>query len=256
MENNLLSGNFLQQIEFLKELNKLIDERSELAVKNAPQDAYESEVTNEIATALSKAQGEFPRINVNQENPFFKSGFADLNNIVRAVRPALSKNGLCVTQQTKILPDGATVLVTRARHSSGQWIESRVRILPPKNDMQSYASTLSYMKRHAVMALLNITIDSDFADDDAEIAMVTERETFQKGTAITRNYDAGEQSGEVISKDQREELEYELAQYPDITEMVLEGLKIQALADMPKSKYMVSIERIRSIKNARNGIGK
>jgi hypothetical protein len=248
--------NFKEQLEFLQELNKLIEQRSELALKNAPEDAYESESTNEIATALSKAQGEFPRINVNQENPYFKSGFADLNNVIRAIRPALAKNGLCVTQQTKILPDGATVLVTRARHSSGQWIESRVRIIPPKNDMQSYASTLSYMKRHAVMALLNVTIDADFADDDAEIAMVSQRETFAKGTAVNRKYDPREQSPDVITKEQLEELEYELAQYPDITEMVLDGLKIQALADMPKSKYMVSIERVRSIKNARNGIGK
>lgn len=249
-----METSFSQQLEFLQALNKLIDERAELGAKNAPSDPYESESTNEIAAALSKAQGEFPRINVNQENPFFKSGFADLNNIVRSMRPAMSKNNLCLTQQTKILPDGATILVTRLRHSSGQWIESRVRILPPKNDMQSYASTLSYMKRHSIMALLNLTIDSDYADDDAEVAMVTQRDTFAKGVAVNRKYDPREQSSEVISRDQLDELEYELSAYPDITEMVLDGLKIQALADMPKSKYMVSIERVRSIKNARNGL--
>jgi hypothetical protein len=248
--------NFKEQLEFLQEFNKIIDERTQAALKNVPEDAYESESTNEIATALSKAQGEFPRININQENPYFKSGFADLNNIIRSIRPALAKYGLCVTQQTKILPDGATILVSRVRHSTGQWIESRVRIIPPKNDMQSYASTLSYMKRHAVMALLNVTIDADFADDDAEIAMVSQRDTFAKGTAINRKYDPREQSPDVITKEQLEELEYELAEFPDITEMVLDGLKIQALADMPKSKYMVSIERVRAIKNARNGVGK
>jgi hypothetical protein len=248
--------NFLQQIEFLNELNKLINERAQDSLKNIPQDPYESDTTNEINAALSKAQGEFPRINVNQENPFFKSGFADLNNIVRSMRPALSKYNLALTQQTKILTDGTSILVTRLRHASGQWIESRVRIIPPKNDMQSYASTLSYMKRHSIMALLNLTIDSDYADDDAEVAMVSQRDTFAKGTATNRKYDPREQSSESISKDQLNELEYELAQYPDITELVLDGLKLQALADMPKSKYMVSIERIRTIKNARNGLTK
>jgi hypothetical protein len=246
--------NFHQQLEFLQALNKLIDERAELATKNSPSDPYESESTNEIATALAKAQGEFPRVNVNQENPYFKSGFADLNNIVRTTRPALAKNNLSLTQQTKITPDGATILVTRLRHSSGQWIDSRVRIIPPKNDMQSYASTLSYMKRHSIMALLCITIDADFADDDAELAMVTQRETFAKGTAINRKYDPREQSNEVISTDLLNELEHELAQYPDITEQVLDGLHIQSLADMPKSKYEVSIRRVREIKNARNGL--
>lgn len=256
MEVNNPTSWFTQQLEFLQSLNKLIDERTELATQNAPQDPYESEAINEISAALSKAQGEFPRVNVNQENPYFKSGFADLNNIVRSIRPALAKNNLSLTQQTKILPDGATILVTRLRHSSGQWIESRVRIIPPKNDMQSYASTLSYMKRHSIMALLCITIDSDFADDDGEVAMVTQRDTFAKGTAVNRKYDPREQSADVITKEQLEELEYELSQYPDITEQVLDGLKIQSLADMPKSKFQVSIVRVREIKNARNGLNK
>jgi hypothetical protein len=58
------------------------------------------------------------------------------------------------------------------------------------------------MKRHAVMALLNVTIDADFADDDAEIAMVSQRETFAKGTAVNRKYDPREQSPDVITKEQ------------------------------------------------------
>ena len=248
--------NFLQQLEFLQELNKLIDQRSELALKNTPESTYESEQTNDINGALAKAQGEFPRINVNQENPYFKSAFADLNAVVKAIRPALAKNGLSFTQQQKITPDGATILCTRIRHSSGQWIESRVRLIPPKNDMQSYASTLTYMKRHSIMAILGITIDSDYSDDDAEIAMVPQRETFAKGTAINRKYDPREQSADVVTKEQLEELEYELSAYPDITEQVLNGLNLQSLADMPKSKYMISVERIRTIKNARNGVTK
>ncbi len=249
-----MENNFSLQIEFLQQLNELIDKKSQQAIANAVTDPYESVDTMDISAALSKAQGEFPRINVNQTNPFFRTGFADLDHIVCSIRPALSNHGLSVTQQTKTLDEGASMLVTRLRHSTGQWIESRVRVVPHKNDIQSYASTLSYMKRHCYMALLNITIDLDFSDDDAELAMVTQRDTFAKGTAINRKYDPREQGGELISKDQQDELEYELAQYPDITEMVLDGLKLQAIADMPKNKYKVSIERVRSIKNARNGL--
>jgi hypothetical protein len=33
----------------------------------------------------------------------------------------------------------------------------------------------------------------------------------------------------------------------------MDNLRIQSLADMPKSKYMVSVKRIREIKEARAG---
>ena len=56
-----------------------------------------------------------------------------------------------------------------------------------------------------------------------------------------------------MTKEQLEELEYELADYPDIAEKVLDGLHLQNLADMPKSKYMSSLTRIREIKMVREG---
>jgi hypothetical protein len=48
-------------------------------------------------------------------------------------------------------------------------------------------------------------------------------------------------------------MEYELAQYDDIAEQVLDGLRIQSIADIPKSKYRAAITRIREIKELRNG---
>ena len=246
-------SNFSQQLEFLKQLSEYIKNEA-YAIKNTPEEPYESDQTNEINAALSKAQGEFPAIHVNQENPYFKSAFADLNNIAKSIRPAFAKNGLSFTQQIRIAQDGSMHLITKLRHASGQWIESRTRIIPPKTDMQSFASTLSYIKRHALMALVGVTIDSDWSDDDAEMAVADQRSVLAKGTALNRKYNPKEEVGIVITREQLEMLEYELQEYPDITEMVLEGLKIQSLADMPQSKFPNSIERIRSIKNKRNGL--
>src|SRR3990167_1736063 len=237
---------------FLDKLQGIIDDRATVIAERTPVDAYESEDTKDIATALAKAQGEFPIIQYNKENPYFKSGYADFDSIVRSIRPALAKNGFSITQQTRIMPDGATILHTRLRHTSGQWIECRARILPPKNDPQSYASTLTYQKRYSFMALLNITVSDDWADDDAESAMVPARDTFAKGVALNTKYNPKEQSTEPVSKEQIDELEYELAEYPDIAEKVLDAHKIQSIADMPKSKYMTSLIRIREIKQLRN----
>jgi len=245
---------FLDQLNYLKALDQLINEKVADKLNMASRDPYESVDTKDINTALAKAQGEFPGIGYNKENPYFKNKYSDMDIIVKTVRPCLAKNGLSVTQQTVINEAGATILITRLRHNSGQWIETRARILPAKNDAQSYASALTYMKRYSFMALLNITTSDDPTDDDAERAVYDLRGAKSKGVALNTKYNPKEQDGETVTKEQLDEIEYELANYDDIAEMVLDGLKIQSLADMPKNKYMAAINRIRSIKNAREGI--
>ncbi len=60
---------------------------------------------------------------------------------------------------------------------------------------------------------------------------------------------------ETITREQIEEIEYELAdpQFHDIVPQILDGLKIQSIADMPKSKFLIAIRRIREIKQLRTG---
>ncbi len=244
----------LKQLEYLKAIDAYLEEKLASKLKDVPADPYESEDTKEVNTALAKAQGEFPQIGLNRENPYFKSKFADLNSIVMAVKPYLAKNGLSVTQQVILTKDGMTILVTKLRHISGQWISTKARILPVKNDPQSYASYLTYMKRYSFISLLNITTSDDTTDDDAERNMYDVRDAKSKGVALNNKYNPKDQNGETITPEQLSEIEYELAAYDDIADMVLDGLKIQSLADMPKNKYAASIQRIREIKRAREGL--
>jgi len=245
---------FLDQLKFLEVLDSYINKKAREKISLTPSDPYESEVTKDINTALAKAQGDFPEIGFDKENPYFKNKYSSLDTIVRSVKPILSKNGLSVTQQTILTSEGTTVLKTRVRHTSGQWIETRARVNPVKADPQSYASALTYMKRYSYTALLNITTSDDTSDDDAERVMYDTRNVKAKGVALNTKYNPKHQSADTITKEQLEELEYELGDYDDVAEMVLEGLKIQSLADMPKNKFLPSIQRIRSIKNAREGL--
>lgn len=240
-----------QLLEFFNKLNAIVHEQVTLRACIKPEDPYESAETKEINTALAKAQAEYLPVGFNRENPYFKSGYADFSAIMKACRLALSKNGLSLTQQLLINDDGATILLTKLRHSSGQWISCRARIIPAKNDVQTFASTLTYMKRHSAATLLNIVVDADYSDDDAEVATISAREIIAKGPS--NKYDPKQQSYESIGKTELEELEYELAEYDDLAETVLTQMHLQSLADMPKSKYRAAIERIREIKQLRNG---
>lgn len=147
----------------------------------------QSESINELAMALSKAQGEYGIVTLNRENPYFKSRYADLDAILRAVRPAFANHGLSFYQYTS-LQDGAGVLHSRILHSSGQWIESQVKINPPKNDIQSYGSTMSYMKRYSAMSLVGITTSEDVSDDDA--SFVATAKEFKNSKISTEQLDS------------------------------------------------------------------
>jgi hypothetical protein len=43
--------------------------------------------------------------------------------------------------------------------------------------------------------------------------------------------------------------------YPDIVDMVLDGFKIQTLADMPKQQFLWAIKRVRQIKETKDRSG-
>lgn len=231
----------------IKDLSDKIESLSQS--KNVQPEEFSSPELNELAIALAKAQSQMDTAELNKTNPYFKSRYADLKSVIQASRPALTSNGLSVIQQIIHVDDGQW-LETTLLHVSGQWIQSKTRILPPKNDIQTISSYVTYLKRMCYASLVGVVTGDE--DDDGETAVATSRETFAKGVALNTKYNPKEEVAEVVNKAELDEMIYELQEYPDIAEMVLDGLKIQSLADVPKNKYRASIERIRSIKNARN----
>lgn len=208
---------------------------------------FRSNTLNELSTALSKAQGEFEIAGLNKSNPYFKSKYADLASVVSAARPSLTKYGLSVVQNIVAHDDGTSVLHTILLHSSGQYIESRMRILPAKSDIQSISSYTTYIKRMAYASLVGV-VTGDESDDDGEAAVATERAVYAKGVALNNDYKPQDAPFQTVSKDQLDELEYELEGYPNIAELMLNGYKIQSIADLPKRNYLGAITRIRELK--------
>lgn len=119
-----------------------------------------------IATALVKFQSQLKPVEKGSENPFYKSNYANLSDILQAVVPLLSSCGLSITQPMRVTENG-TILITRLLHESGELIESEM-VLPHNADPQKFGSLISYYKRYQLTALLGIaTIDED---DDANRA--------------------------------------------------------------------------------------
>ena len=208
----------------------------------APQPHRSSDL-KDLFTALAKAQAEMQTAELSSQNPYFKTRYADLAAIVKASRPALTQNGLALIQQIITHDDSHTYLYTMLCHNSGQWVESRVRIVPPKNDAQSLGSYITYLRRYSIAAICGIVTSNE--DDDAELAMAGDREMFSKSNGKYASRDSGV---EFVSSQELQTLESELANHADIAQLVKDGFKITSLAAMPKSKYAAALNRIRSIK--------
>ena len=128
-----------------------------------------SEQINEIAEALAAAQGEILNPNKSAENPFFKSKYADLAEVLNVVRPAFSKHGLSVVQMPYSSDDGGIGVTTMISHKSGQWMQGSLE-LPlqvAKNVNQDAGSAITYMRRYALAAACGVAqedLDSNLGD--------------------------------------------------------------------------------------------
>ena len=97
---------------------------------------YQSESCAALYAALCKAQSEMPTVTEDSINPHFKSKYASLKDMVKASRPSLTKNGLCVIQKI-VDEEGASYLLSILGHTSGEWTSSKMGILPDKPGIQA-----------------------------------------------------------------------------------------------------------------------
>ena len=115
----------------------------------------------ELSKALCKAQGAMKGAVKDSSNPFFKSKYADLSAVWDDVREPFAKHGLSVIQ----MPTGGVgnvSLVTQITHDSGQWIRSKLTMVPVKTDPQGIGSCITYARRYALAAMAGVyQIDDD-----------------------------------------------------------------------------------------------
>ena len=123
-----------------------------------------------LAAALAKAQGEMQNATLNKTNPHFRSRYADLAAIRDAVTPALSKHGLSIMQFTRVADGGGLILVTRIAHSSGEAIEGDYPLPLIPDKPQAMGSAMTYARRYCLAAMCGIAAEED---DDGNEAQAT-----------------------------------------------------------------------------------
>jgi hypothetical protein len=120
----------------------------------------------ELATALSKAQGEILDAAKAAENPYFKSKYADLAAVRGVIREPMAKHGLSLVQLPKTV-DGGVMVETMLLHSSGQYIKSALFMPAAKSDAHGIGSAITYARRYSIMSILSLATE----DDDGNAAV-------------------------------------------------------------------------------------
>lgn len=144
----------------------------------------QSEQIDQLASALSELQSRMRTVDKSASNPFFKSKYTPLEDVVDSIRPHLLELGLSFSQGGTLYDaldqkgDGLRVtsrlvLATRIMHKSGQWLENYFPLdaMPDKNGAvtpQAWGSASSYARRYGLQAALGITTGD--VDDDGNLA--------------------------------------------------------------------------------------
>jgi hypothetical protein len=126
--------------------------------------------TPELNKAIALAKLDFPKILANRTVNAGKYSFtyAELEEIISAITPALSTNGLVLISQ--IQQNGTQlILCTSIRHSSGEFVESHYPLPNNFADPKQLGAAISYGRRYNTMCLLEIsTIEPSDANAVAE----------------------------------------------------------------------------------------
>lgn len=193
-------------------------------------DMHKEIMADEAKIAFTQAfvdlQGQLPVINAKGriviEGKQGKAGqntpYATFNEINRVTKPLLQAHGFCLSFATEPGGEGRLLVKGYLDHVRGHRRET-IFPLPAetsgsKNNVQGYGSTMSYGKRYATIALLNLVSESQ-EDADMDGAAVHEK----------------------ISTDQLKKL---IAIKDDVGADIVRFctyLKVSALADLPASRF-------------------
>lgn len=124
-----------------------------------------SDSCKNLFAAFVKFAADNSNVEKNKTNPHFKSRYADLASAINGSRDHLAKHELAVMQHPFTRGEYVGV-ITILCHSSGEFLRSELLLKPIKNDPQAAGSAITYARRYAFMAILNMSAE----DDDANMA--------------------------------------------------------------------------------------
>ena len=119
-----------------------------------------SESIAELAKSLCKAQAEMSGAAKSSANPFFKSKYADLKEVIKAIKEPFANHGLSYVQ-FPIEEGGRIGVETILMHESGEYLSNSFTVQLTKQDAQGAGSAITYCRRYGLQAVAGIPSEDD-----------------------------------------------------------------------------------------------
>lgn len=124
----------------------------------------------EILSKLSLVKKEIGTLSKNASNPFFKSKYLDLGEILINLEPLLETHKMLLLQ-----PISEDTVCTQIHDlESGQCVTSCIK-LPQLTDPQKIGSAITYYRRYSLQSLLALQTDDDDGNKASQKEVVKEQ---------------------------------------------------------------------------------
>ena len=187
-----------------------------------------SESIKNLAASLCKAQAEMGGAVKDSKNPFFKSDYADLTSVIKAIKEPFANHGLSYTQ-FPTNDDGRIGVSTLLMHESGEYLEHSYTLPTTKADPQAAGSAITYARRYALQSIAGIPT----ADDDAESAMIRNNQS----------------KNAVVSGDQAKEIKGLIEEHKVDVKVFLKHFKATSVDDMLAVHYSKAVAALKAKAN-------
>jgi hypothetical protein len=132
-----------------------------------------------ISTKLFQIQKEIGKITKGANNPFFKSKYYDINQLLEHTLPILQKNKVVILQP---IINNEVYTVLRCTETG----EEEVSAIPLSQglDAQKKGSEITYFRRYTLASLLALQSDDDDGNSASNRKPQTQKSNFNSNTNI------------------------------------------------------------------------
>ena len=198
--------------------------------------SIEKEPRDNLIDALVKAYSEITSAEFDKVNPHFKSKYASLESVIKAVKPSLVKNGILYRQVSKYTENG--ICIETIFHGHGAELPTGEIFLPvDKRTAQGFGSALTYARRYSLSLACGIGSEED---DDGNQA---EKEVGKKPVPKKDPEPKKEEPK------QEDDFDYNEAWSEAFVDGFLKVVTIAKTPDEVKSQYKANAEQIKVLKD-------
>jgi hypothetical protein len=152
---------------------------------------------------LKKVQEGIVKLQKGAKNPFFKSKYVELNQVLEVVKPVLHENNFILLQLPQHVKEtGKNTLKTILLHSSGKEIVSEIELVcVDRNDPQKLGGAITYMRRYSIISMLGLEQEDDDGNNASQPTLASDKQlsfirrlATEKGvdiTTIVKEYNLG-----------------------------------------------------------------